>query len=216
MTVQTYTRIAGVLMLLSIVAGGFGEAYVPSRLMVSGDAAATAQNLKALDFLFRLGFAGFLVESVCDTALSLILYVLLRRVNKDLALLAAFFGLIGTALFAVAELFYFAASLILKGGGYLQTFPPDQLNTLALLSLKLFGLGAAIFTVYYGMAWIVRRILDLSIRLPSEVSRRSYDDRWSWVCVEELPVGPCTDIRIRLPSHVDIPGGTVTDDMDVC
>jgi len=48
---------------------------------------------------------------------------------------------------------------ILGGGGYLQTFSPDQLNTLALLSLKLFGLGAAIFTVFYGVAWIVRGYL---------------------------------------------------------
>ncbi len=159
MTIQKYARIAAALFLISLVAGGFGEAYVPSKLIVSGDAVATAQNIKGSEFLFRLGFAGFLVESVCDTALSVILYVLLRRVNKDLALLAAFFGLVGTVLFAVSELFYFAALPILGGGGYLQTFSPDQLNTLALLSLKLFGLGAAIFTVFYGVAWIVRGYL---------------------------------------------------------
>ena len=52
-----------------------------------------------------MGFAGYLVEAVCDVALSLILYVLLRPVHKDLALLAAFFGLVGTAAFAACELF---------------------------------------------------------------------------------------------------------------
>ena len=46
-SVQTYAKIAGILFLLSLVAGGFGEAYVPSRLMVSSDATATAQNIKA-------------------------------------------------------------------------------------------------------------------------------------------------------------------------
>jgi hypothetical protein len=157
--IQTYARVAGVLFLISFVAGGFGEAYVPSRLMVSADATATAQNIKALDSLFRMGFAGYLVEAVCDIALSLILYVLLRPVRKDLALLAAFFGLVGTAVFAAAEFFYLAPSLILRGAGYLKTFSPDQLNTLALLSLKLFAYGGAMFTVFYGMAWVLRGYL---------------------------------------------------------
>ena len=95
MTIQTYARIAGVLFLVSFVAGGFGEAYVPSQLIVSGDAAATAGNIKAFGSLFRWGFAGYLVEAVCDIGLSLIFYVLLRPVRKDIALLAAFFGLVG-------------------------------------------------------------------------------------------------------------------------
>jgi Domain of unknown function (DUF4386) len=156
---QAYARIAGVLLVLSFVGGGFGEAYVPSRLIVSGDAGATAQNIKALDSLFRMGFAGYLVEAVCDISLALIFYVLLRPVHRYLALLAAFFGLVSTAVFAAAELFYFAPSLILGGAGYLKTFSPDQLNTLALLSLRLYGLGAAIFAVFYGMAWVVRGCL---------------------------------------------------------
>src|ERR1700678_2828328 len=113
-SVQTYAKIAGILFLLSIVAGGFGEAYVPSRLIVSSDATATAQNIKDFEWLFRMGFAGYLIESVCDIALSLILYVLLRPVRKDIALLAAFFGLVGTAVVATSELFYLAPSLILE------------------------------------------------------------------------------------------------------
>jgi Domain of unknown function (DUF4386) len=159
MTIQTYARIAGVLFLLSFIAGGFGEAYVPSQLIVSGDAAATAENIKAFGSLFRLGFAGYLVEAVCDIALSLIFYVLLRPVRKDVALLAAFFGLVGTAVFAAAELFYLAPSLILRGDGYLKTFSADQLNTLALLSLKLFAYGGAMFTVFFGVAWVLRGYL---------------------------------------------------------
>jgi len=155
-SVQTYARVAGVLFLLSLIAGGFGESWVPSRLIVSADAAATAENIKAFDFLFRLGFAGYLVEAVCDISLTLILYVLLRPVHKDLALLAAFFGLIGTALFGVAELFYFASSLIAGGSDFLKGFSPDQRNALALLSLKLFGYGGAIFTVFYGIGWVLR------------------------------------------------------------
>src|SRR5712692_4809654 len=130
MNVQRYARIAGVLFLLSLVAGGFGEAYVPSKLIVSADAAATAANLRNFDFLYRLGFAAFLIESLCDITLVLILYALLKPVSKELSLLAAFFGLIGTALFAFAELFYFAPPVIMGGAGYLKTFSLDQLNAL--------------------------------------------------------------------------------------
>jgi len=158
MKVQRYARIAGVLFLLSMVAGGFGEAYVPSKLIVSGDPTATVANLRNFDFLYRLGFAAFLVESLCDTALALILYLLLKPVNKQLSLLAAFFGLMATATFACAELFYFAPQLIL-GRAYLNTFTPDQLNSLVLLSLKFYGYAGMIFTAYYGMAWIVRSCL---------------------------------------------------------
>jgi hypothetical protein len=158
MNVQRYARVAGVLFLLSLVAGGFGEAYVPSKLIVSADPAATAANLRNFDFLYRLGFASFLIESLCDTALALILYVLLKPVNKQLSLLAAFFGLMATATFAFAELFYFAPQLIL-GRSYLNNFTPDQLNSLALLSLKFYGYAGMIFTAYYGMAWIVRSYL---------------------------------------------------------
>jgi hypothetical protein len=158
-SVQTYARIAGVLLLLSFVAGGFGEAYVPSKLIMSANASATAQNIRAFGSLFRMGFASYLVEAVCDIALSLILYVLLRPVRKDLALLTAFFGLVGTAVFAVSEFFYLAPSLILGGAGYLKAFTPDQLNTLALLSLELFAYGGMMFTVFYGVAWVLRGYL---------------------------------------------------------
>jgi hypothetical protein len=156
---QRYARVAGVLLLVSLVAGGFGEFYVPSKLIVGGNAAATAANIKTFDSLFRLGFAGYLLEAVSDIALNLIFYVLLRPVHKDLALLAVFFGLMGTALFAVAELFYFAVPLVLGGAGYLKSFSPAQLDTLALLSLRLYGYGGVIFTVFYGVAWVLRGYL---------------------------------------------------------
>lgn len=159
MNVQRYARIAGVLFLLSLVAGGFGEAYVPSKLIVSGDAAATAANIRNFVFLYRMGFAGFLSESLSDITLVLIMYALLKPVSKELSLLAAFFGLVGTALFAFAELFYFAPLLIMDGAGYLKTFSPDQLNALVLLSLKFYGYAGMIFTAYYGMSWIVRGYL---------------------------------------------------------
>ena len=159
MNVQTYARIAGVLFLITLIAGGFGEGYVPSKFFVSSDAAATVANIKASEFTFRLGFAGFLIESLCDTALALIFYVLLKPVNRNVSLLAAFFGLISTAVFAVTELFCFMGLHIAGSPGYLKGFSTDQLNSLALLSLKFYMIGGMIFSAYYGMAWMLRGYL---------------------------------------------------------
>lgn len=159
MNVQRYARIAGILFLISLVCGGFGEAYVPSKLIVAGDAAATVANIKNFDFIYRLGFAAFLIESLCDIALVGILYVLLKPVNKTLSLLAAFVGLVGTAIFAFAELFYIAPLLITGGADYLKTFTPDQLNSLVLLSMKFYGYAGMITTAYYGLSWIFRSYL---------------------------------------------------------
>jgi len=154
-SIQAFARIAGVLLLVSLVAGSFGELYVPSVLIVPGNAAATAHNIISSQSLFRMGFAGYLVEAVCDISLTWLLYVILKPVSADIALLAAFFRLVSTAIFAVAEFFYVAALLILEGAGYLKTFSPPQLNTLALLSLKLYSYGGGIFLVFYGVASII-------------------------------------------------------------
>lgn len=156
---QVYAKATGTLLLVSIVAGGFGEFFVPNQLIVSGDATATAQNIIASRSLFRLGFASYLVEALCDVALSLCFYVLLKPVHKELALLAAFFGLVSTAVFACAELFYFAASVILDSADYLKTFSQDQVHSLAMLSVRLYGNGAGVFMAFYGLAAILRGIL---------------------------------------------------------
>jgi hypothetical protein len=158
-SIQIYARAAGVLFLLSMIGGFFGELYIPSRIVVSGNAAATANNIIESNSLFRLGFAAYLVEGICDIALSLVMYVLLRPVQKNLALLAAFFGLVSTAVFAVGELFYFGASLPLGGAEYLKSFSPDQLNALSLLSLRMYGLAAGIFMAFYGIASALRGYL---------------------------------------------------------
>ena len=159
MNVQRYARVAGVLFLVSLVAGGFGEAYAPSKIMVVGDAAATAANITNMNFAFRLGFAAFLVESLCDITLVLILYALLSPVSRELSLLAALFGLVGTAVFAVGELFYFAPPLLLGNVAQLHGFSTEQLNALVLLSLRFYSYAGMATTAYYGMSWLVRAYL---------------------------------------------------------
>lgn len=149
-SIQTYARTAGVLGLISIMAGGFGEAYVPAALLVPQDSAATAARILTSESLFRWGFTSYLVEALCDVGLTLLFYLLLRAVRKDLALLAVFFRLIGTAGFAMAQVFYFAALPIVGGADHLKSFSPEQLRTLALLSLNVSGYGQTVFTMFYG------------------------------------------------------------------
>lgn len=152
---RTYSKIAGVLAVISFAAGGFGEAYVPSVLIVSGDATATARNIVASETLFRLGFAAYLVEALCDIGLTWALYVLLRPVHRNLALLAVFIRLLSTAGFAMAEVLYFTSSRILSGAEYLETFSPAQLDTLALLWLKVSAFGGTMFTMFYGVGSVL-------------------------------------------------------------
>jgi hypothetical protein len=157
--VRRYSKLTGLLLLISVVAGGFGEAYVPTFLIVAGDSAATARNILAHPLMFRLGFAAYLIEATCDIGLAWAFYLLLRPVNRNVALLAAFFGILSTAVFAGAELFYFFTSYLLGGSKALTGFSPEQLNTLAGISLKTYAYGAAAFATFYGTATFIRGYL---------------------------------------------------------
>lgn len=158
---QRYARAAGVLIIASLVAGGLGEYLLPTSLITFADPAGTVRNVVGSNLLFRVGFAAYLVEAVCDVSLTLALYVLLRPVDPPMALLAAFFRLIGTALFAVSELFYFSALVILSGAAYLSPFSVDQLQALAMLALRLYA-SSGIFAVFHGLGavlvgWLIAR-----------------------------------------------------------
>jgi hypothetical protein len=158
-TIQVYARVAGVLFLLSLVGGGFGEAYVPLRLIVHGDAAATAENLRSSAMLHRLGFTAYLIEALCDVTLAWLLYVVLRPVHRELALLSVFFGLVATALYGVAELFYFTSSLVVQNAASLQSFTAGQRNELAMLSLRVYSAGSSLFLAFYGVPTLLRGYL---------------------------------------------------------
>ena len=154
-SIQTYAKLAGILGLLSIVGGGFGEAYVPSVIIVPGDAAATAGNLVASDLLFRLGFAGYLLEALCDVGLTWTFYVLLLPVQRQLALLSVFFRLIATGGFAISQALRYSALPIASGAGYLETFSAAQRESLAMLSINAGGVGLELFSMFYGVGAII-------------------------------------------------------------
>lgn len=159
MNVTRLGRAIAVLILITAVFGGLGESYLPGKFIVSGDATATAHNIAASPFLFRVAFAAYFVEAVCDIALAVLFYQLLRPVNQTLALISVALGLVSTALYAVAESFYFAPTMILSGADFMKTFTPEQIDSLVYLSLRMFGRVAGLFLALYGLATMIRGYL---------------------------------------------------------
>lgn len=164
---QTLARWIGVLILISLVFGGFGEMYVSGRLTVAGDAHATARNIVAHQYLYRLGYAAYVVEGLCDAALTALLYLLLRPAGRELALVALLMRIVSTAAFAAAEASYYAVLPILSGADYLKAFSQDEVNALALLSLKAYNGAGVVPTLFYGVAWmLLGRLVFVSGYLP--------------------------------------------------
>ena len=96
-SINKLARIGGIFYLIIIAAGIYGEMFVRSKLVVSGDPSATANNIISSQSLWRTGIAADLLMHICDLPLMLIFYLLLKPVNKNLALLAMLFNLIQTA-----------------------------------------------------------------------------------------------------------------------
>jgi len=148
-------RIAGVLYLIIIVIGLFGEAFVRSGIIVSGDATATAANIRSLESLWRFGIAAECVLLISAVGLALILFVLLRQVSRDLALLAIFFNLVSLAVEAASALNLVAALFPLGSAGYLSAFQPEQLYAMATLSVKSHSYGFGVALIFFGCECLI-------------------------------------------------------------
>ena len=151
---QVYSRTAGILYVVIIVMAMFGEFFVRGSLVVHGDAAATAANIIGAPALFRLGFAADLIAFCSDVGVALIFYVLLRPVNRNLALAAAFFRLVQTAILGGNLLNHLTAAAS-RRHGYLAAIPPEQLHALALLSLEIHSYGYDVGLVFFGFHCLI-------------------------------------------------------------
>jgi hypothetical protein len=156
---QRYARLAGVLVAISLLAGGFGESFVPSKLIVAGDFHETSLRVAASLGLFRAGFVAYMIEAACDLSLTAIFYLLLRPVSRPLSLIAALFGVFGTATFAVGEIFYYIAALPQIDAHFAASLSPDVRARFAYLCLKLYGTIFTIFGGFYGAATMLRGYL---------------------------------------------------------
>src|SRR4051794_7981119 len=122
---QLYARIGGALYLALIVLGFFGQ-FTMGRVIVSGNAAATATNITSMETLWRLGIAAEFVALICVTALAMIYFFLLNPVSKELNLLATFLRMIGIAIEAVVTLNLIAALFPLGHSASLNAFTSEQ------------------------------------------------------------------------------------------
>ncbi len=137
-------RIAGVLYLIIFGLGILAQLFVRQRLIVPGDAATTVNNILASESLFRLTLVSDLIRSTCFILLPLVLYKLLKPVNKTIALLFVVFALVQVAISMFNMLNHLAALLLLSGAGYLTAFEADQLHAQVMFFLDLHNNGAFI------------------------------------------------------------------------
>jgi hypothetical protein len=152
-------RMAGTLFLLTIILGIIAESVISGRLVVTGDAAATAANITANNSLFRLAFAIYLVEMTCQIAMTSLFYDLLKPVDRGLSAMAAALSYIGCGIKAFSRLFFFAPLLVLGGAQYLAVFDAAQLQALALLFLRLNSYGAGVALVFFGFYGLIKGYL---------------------------------------------------------
>ena len=147
-------RVAGFLYLLMAPFGIFGMLYIPSIIIVPGDVAITANNIMASESLFRSGIVSTLMVQIINIFMVLVLYKLLKPVNKNHALLMVMFVLVAVPISFINELNKFAALLLLSGADYLTAFTANQLHALVPLFLDLHEYGIHINSMFFGL-WLL-------------------------------------------------------------
>jgi hypothetical protein len=130
-------RLAGLLLALSAVTGGFGLFYVRSNVIVLGDAAATVGNIVASEFLFRAAIVSSLFSQIFLFFFGLTVHHLFKEFNKALATVFLTSVMMTVAIAVVNALNNFGALLVLSQADYLKAFTPEQINAMAMIFLRL-------------------------------------------------------------------------------
>ena len=146
-------RFAGLLYLLTSMVGFFAMGYVPNKLIVHGNAAATASNITTSETLFRLGIAGELIGMVGFVFVALALYDLLKGVNRRNAAVMFILIVVSIPIAFVNELNSFAALVLVRGADFLSIFDKPQREALAMLFLNLHGRGFVVTEIFWGL-WL--------------------------------------------------------------
>jgi Domain of unknown function (DUF4386) len=147
-------RIAGAVYLSLGLTAPFSLIYVPSKLIVRGNATATADNILAHETLFRLSTLAELVGQIIFICLGFALYRLLRDVNRTWAWLMVGFVLVSAAVGFLNALNNTAALILLRGGEFLAVFDKPQRDALAMLFLRLHSHGHFINEIFWGL-WLL-------------------------------------------------------------
>jgi hypothetical protein len=146
-------RFAGLLYVLISIPGIFALIYVPGKLIVDGNATATASNIAAHETLFRLGIAANLISQVLFMWVALALYDLLNGVNRRQAVLMLTLIVVPVPIVLLNELNAIAALILVRGADFLSIFEKPQRDSLAMLFLNLHSYGFDITAIFWGL-WL--------------------------------------------------------------
>jgi hypothetical protein len=146
-------RFAGLLYVIASIPGIFALLYVPSKLIVQGNATATANNIAAHETLFRLGIAADLVGQAIFIFVALVLYDLLRAVNQRHALSMLILILAAVPIAFLNEVNSIAALILVRGADFLSVFDEPQRDALARLFLDLRSTGFDVAGIFWGL-WL--------------------------------------------------------------
>ena len=152
--IKKTARIAGLLYLLHFVFFFIADNGVHYTAVSPLDAAAIAQDMMTSEWLFRIGFVSFLLAALFFLLAAWGLYVLLKPVNQDLALLFVFLNLGGVVIQCASLFVEFGAQILLSGVDYLKVFPANQLLALAMLLLMVYKNGFMIAQIFLGL-WVL-------------------------------------------------------------
>ncbi|PYK67300.1 MAG: DUF4386 domain-containing protein [Verrucomicrobia bacterium] len=155
-------RIAGVVYLSMVLVAPFAMLYVPGKLIVRDNAAATAENILAHEMMFRLAIFGDLIGHVIFICLGVALYRLLSGVNKTWALLMVALVSVSAAVGFLNTLNNIAALIFFRGGEFLSVFDNGQRTALGMFFIKLHTQGIFIDEIFWGVwlfpfGWLVFR-----------------------------------------------------------
>ncbi|HVS81741.1 MAG TPA: DUF4386 domain-containing protein [Pyrinomonadaceae bacterium] len=146
-------RIAGLWYLLLGITAPIGLVYVPGKIIVPGNAAATIDRLRASESLLRIGIGSELFHQVIGVFLVLALYRLFKAVNQKYAVLMVIFSLLGLPIIFLNVLNEIAAIVLVSGADFLSAFDKRQLDALAYLFLRLHSQGITVASIFWGL-WL--------------------------------------------------------------
>jgi len=146
-------RIAGAIYLSMVLIAPFCLIYVPSKLIVHGNASATADNILAHETMFRISIMGDLIGQAIFICLGIALYRLLSGVNKTWAVLMVAFVLVSAAACFLNVLNNIAAVILFRGGEFLSVIAKEQRDALGYFFLRLYNNGTFMAEIFWGL-WL--------------------------------------------------------------
>lgn len=152
-SINRTARLAGALYLALMPFGFFGIVYVPSVLMVPGDAAGTARNVMASEWLIRSGTVSLLISQIVFVLLVLALYRLLKPVSKSNAMLMVVLALPAVPIAFLNEANHLAVLRLPNSADY-GGFSSNQVHALVMLFLDMREIGLLFALVFWGL-WLL-------------------------------------------------------------